>query len=91
MQNSLGQGIFYVDWRDFFTYFSQITIAQMNDNVNYLYETLNFEPFKPEFFSLFITSSDSMHIFVSQKASVDSLRYAIVRVLVASVRSDANN
>lgn len=32
-----------------------------------------------------------MHLFVAQKASVYPSTYAIVRVLVASVTSDANN
>jgi hypothetical protein len=85
-----------VDWNEFSQYFSQITIAKMDDNANYLYETADFEPFKPEFFSLLITSCKSINLFVAQsafvgKASMGELKYSIVRVLVASVKSDANN
>lgn len=91
------QGIFYVDWHDFLNCFNQVAIAQMDDNANYIYDTLPFHHYRPHFFSLNVTSDGPLHLIVAQQTPLTTKDrtgvwpYGVVRVLVSSITYDSNN
>lgn len=75
-----------------------MAIAQLNDNANYIYETLSFDHYKPHFFSLELIESgdEPLHIIVAQQTPLKPkertvVYYGVVRVLISSVNYDANN
>lgn len=71
----------------------------MEDNANYIYDTLPFDHHKPHFFSLNVSSTNDepLHLIIAQQTPLlPSQRttiwpYGVVRVIVSSVTYDSDN
>jgi hypothetical protein len=76
-----------------------VAIAQLNDNANYIYDTLPFYHFRPHFFSLNVASigDEPLHLIVAQQTPLLTIKrttiwpYGVVRVIVCSITYDSNN
>lgn len=88
---SNGGGIFYIDWISFTNVFTEITIAQIDDNANYLSDTMTVKD-KPLFFNINLPTkgNTNFHFIVAQvgRREKKTFNYCNFRVLVASVSTN---
>jgi hypothetical protein len=94
IESDRGEGIFYVDWSTFLYFFNQVTISQLDDNANYLYDTIKLDNDTPKYLSIALEAEANFHLIIAQtnvRRTVVTPKYANIRVLVASLSHDYDN